>query len=75
MATALKSFLIAAGIAILASLALVYLACHEHAGDSCYLTQGAAPFAAGGLLLLLWPLVAGILVVIRAWNQPPPGNE
>jgi len=34
--------------------------------------QGASPYAAGGLLMLLWPLVAGLLLIIRAWNRPPP---
>jgi hypothetical protein len=65
-----KSFLIA-GISILVSGALVFLSCHEHAGDSCYLMQGASPYIAAGLLISLWPLVAGARLIIRAWNQPP----
>ena len=68
----MKSFLIAAAISVVVSGLLVFLSCHEHAGDSCYLMQGASPYIAGGLLILLWPLVAGVLVIIRAWNQPPP---
>lgn len=71
MLTALKSFFVAAGIAIIASLALVYAECHEHAGDSCYIMQGLALYIAPALLILIWPLVAGILVVIRVWNRPP----
>jgi hypothetical protein len=50
-----KSLLIAAAISILVSGALVFLSCHEHAGDSCYLMQGASPHIAGGPLILLWP--------------------
>jgi hypothetical protein len=71
MLTALKSFLVAAGIAIVASLALVYSECHGHAGDSCYIMQGLALYIGPALSILLWPLVAGILVIIRVWNRPP----
>jgi len=41
-----KSFLIAAGLAIVATLALLYSACHPHAGDSCYIMQGLAVYLA-----------------------------
>ena len=68
----MKSFLIAAAISVVASGALVFLSCYEHAGDSCYLMQGTSPYIAAGLLVILWPLVAGVLVIIRAWNRPPP---
>jgi hypothetical protein len=71
VSTALKSFLMAAGVSILVSGTLVFFSCHGHAGDSCYLIQGASPYIAGALLILLWPLVAGVLVIIRAWNRPP----
>jgi len=67
-----KSFLIAAVISVVASAVRVFFSCHGHAGDSCYLMQGASPYIAVGLLIVLWPLVAGILVIIRAWNPPPP---
>ena len=68
----MKSFLIAAGLAIVATLALLYSACHPHAGDSCYIMRGLAVYLAPALLILFWPLVAGIRLIIRAWNQPPP---
>ncbi|HET7363599.1 MAG TPA: hypothetical protein VFJ70_08520 [Burkholderiales bacterium] len=71
MSTALKSFLIAAGVSIIATGALVFLSCYGHPGDSCYLMQGASPYIAGVLLIPLWLLVAGVLVIIRAWNRPP----
>ena len=71
MSIALKSFLIAAGVSILVSGTLVFLACHGHPGDSCYIMQGAWPYIAGLLLIPLWLLVAGVLVIIRAWNRPP----
>jgi hypothetical protein len=67
-----KSFLIAAVISVVASGVLVFFSCHGHAGDSCYLMQGASPYIAVGLLIVLWPLVAGVRIIIRAWKQPPP---
>ena len=68
----MKSFLIAAGIAILASIVMVVMACHPHQGDSCYITQGMSPYMAGVLLIVLWPFVAGVLVIIRELKKPPP---
>ena len=68
----MKSLVIAAGMAILLSGAFVGWTCHAESRDACYIAQGMALYVGGVLLVLLWPLVAGILVVIRAWNQPPP---
>ena len=56
----MKSFLIAAGIAILASTVMVVMACHPHPGDSCYIMQGMSPY------------IAGVLVIIRELKKPPP---
>jgi hypothetical protein len=67
-----KSFLIAAAISAVVSGALVFLSCNGHPGDSCYIMQGAWPYIAAGLLIPFWLLVAGIMVIIRAWNRPPP---
>jgi hypothetical protein len=67
-----KSFLIAAGISILASAVMVISACHPHQGDSCYIMQGMSPYIAGVLLIFLWPLVAGVRVIIRELKKPPP---
>lgn len=68
----MKSLLIAAGLAILLSGAFVGWTCHAESRDACYIAQGMSPYVAGALLIILWPLVAGILVIIRAWNRPPP---
>ena len=67
----MKSFLLAAGVAIIGSVAMVGWTCHAESRDACLIAQGMAPYVAGALLLLLWPLVAGVLVVIRAWREPP----
>jgi hypothetical protein len=58
-----KSLLIAAGPRL--------SFCRATNTSAGYLMQGASPYIAGGRLILLWPLVAGVLVIIRAWNQPP----
>lgn len=68
----MKSFLIAAGLAIVGGLALVGWSCRADSRDACLIAQGMGPYVAGVLLVVLWPLVAGVLVIIRAWNQPPP---
>lgn len=68
----MKSFAIAAALAIVLSGAFVGWTCHAESRDTCYVAQGMSPYVAGVLLVLLWPLVAGVLVIMRAWNQPPP---
>ena len=67
----MKSLLIAVGLAIVVSGAFVGWTCQTESRDACYIAQGMSPYVAGVLLILLWPLVAGVLVIIRAWNQPP----
>ena len=67
----MKSFLIAAAMSVLISFVLVVLECHPHRGDSCFIMQGMSPYIAGVLLLLLWPLVFGVLVIIRGLKKPP----
>jgi len=62
----------AAGISILVSVVLVVMSCYGHRGDSCFIMQGMSPYIAGVLLILLWPLVAGVLVIIRELKKPPP---
>lgn len=72
----MKSFLIAAGVGIVAAIAMVFAQCREHAGDSCGIAQGMAPYVAGAVLIVLWPLVYGLMVIFRNWTQPPrPGSE
>ena len=68
----MKSLAIAAGLAIVMSGAFVGWTCHAESRDACSIAQGMAPYVGGVLLVLLWPLVAGVLVIIRASNPPPP---
>ena len=68
----MKSLLIAASLAVVLSGAFVGWTCHAESRDTCYVAQGMAPYVGGLLLILLWPLVAGVLVIVRAWNSPPP---
>ena len=71
----MNSFLVAAAASILVTGVLVLASC-QRPGDSCYLMQGASPYIAGGLLIVLWPLVYGAMVIVRSWKQPPPpGGE
>jgi hypothetical protein len=68
----LKSFLIAAAIAILGGLAFVGWTCHAESRDACYIAQGMAPYVGGALLVILWPLVAGARVILRGLKPRPP---
>ena len=68
----MKSLFIAAGLALLASGAFVAWTCHAESRDACYIAQGMSPYVGGALVILFWPLVAGVLVIARAWNRPPP---
>jgi hypothetical protein len=70
----LKSFLIAAGVALAGSLAMVGWSCHAESRDTCLIAQGIAPYVGAGLLLVLWPLVAGTRIIVRALKPRPPGG-
>ena len=68
----MKSLLIAAALAIVVSGAFVGWTCHTESRDACYIAQGMAPYVGALLLILFWALVAGVLVIVRAWNSSPP---
>jgi len=68
----LKSFLIAAGLALAGSLAMVGWSCQAESRDTCLIAQGIAPYVAGGLLIILWPLVAGVRLMLRGVKARQP---
>jgi len=70
----LKSFLIAAGLSVVASLAMVGWSCHAESRDTCLIAQGLAPYVGAALLIILWPLVAGTRVVLRGLKPRQPGG-
>src|SRR6185295_16211420 len=45
-------------------------------GDSSMKSFLIAAGVAGAVLIVLWPLVYGLMVIVRNWTQPPrPGSE
>ena len=68
----MKSLLIAAGLTIVVSGAFVRWTCHAESRDACLIAQGMGPYAAGALLVVLWPLVAGARVLMRGIKRPRP---
>jgi len=70
----LKSFLIAAGLALAGSLAMVGWSCHAESRDTCLIAQGLSPYVGAVLVILLWPLVAGARVLLRGVKARPPDH-
>jgi len=67
-----KSLAIAAALAIALSGAFVGWPCHSESRDACYIAQGMAPYVAGVLLIVLWPLAAGARALLRGLKTPRP---
>ena len=68
----MKSFLIAAALAVIGSLGMVGWSCQAESRDTCLIAQGLAPYVGAALLIILWPLVAGTRIVLRGLKARPP---
>lgn len=69
----MKSALIAFGLALVVTLAVVISECQGRSNsDSCLVSEGMAPFLLGLLFLVAWAVVASFMAAFRFLNAPKP---